>query len=41
MELEMPLVDKILIENGHDLILLPDGIAEDKLCEEIIDCKYY
>jgi D-3-phosphoglycerate dehydrogenase len=39
MELEMPLVDKTLIENGHDLILLPDGIAEDKLCEEIIDCE--
>lgn len=39
MELETPLVDKTLIENGHDLVLLPDGIAEDTLCEEIKDCE--
>ena len=38
MELETPLVDKTLQEQGHQLTLLPDGISEDKLCEEIVDC---
>jgi D-3-phosphoglycerate dehydrogenase / 2-oxoglutarate reductase len=37
-ELETPVIDKALIESGHNLILLPDGIAEDKLCEEIKEC---
>ena len=33
MELEVPLVDKTLVEWGHDLVLLPDGISEDALCK--------
>jgi D-3-phosphoglycerate dehydrogenase len=38
MELEVPLVDKTLVEWGHDLILLPDGISEEGLCKELEDC---
>ena len=38
MELEVPLVDKTLVEWGHDLVLLPDGISEDALCKELGDC---
>ena len=38
MELEVPLVDKTLVEWGHDLVLLPDGISEDALCKELEDC---
>lgn len=39
MELETPFVDKTLKESGHELILLPDGVAENILCEDIIDCE--
>ena len=39
MELEVPYVDKELIKNGHELILLPDGITENKLCEAVKDCE--
>lgn len=38
MELETPFLDKTLKEKGHHLILLPDGISEDKLSVEIKDC---
>ncbi len=38
-ELETPLVDKTLKAWGHDLVLLPDNISEDKLCNEIGDCE--
>ncbi|RKN77900.1 2-hydroxyacid dehydrogenase [Ulvibacterium marinum] len=38
MELETPLVDKTLRESGHRLVLLPDGVPEDKLVKEIEDC---
>ena len=38
MELELPLVDKTLIEWGHDLVLLPGGISEEGLCKELEDC---
>lgn len=38
MELETPFLDKTLKEKGHRLILLPDGISEDKLLVEIKDC---
>lgn len=38
MELETPLVDKTLREAGHRLVLLPDGISEEKLATEIEDC---
>ena len=38
MELETPFLDKTLQENGHELVLLPDGIAEDNLCKEVTDC---
>ena len=36
-ELETPIVDKTLKAWGHELVLLPDNVSEDKLCEEIID----
>ena len=39
MELETPLIDKTLIESGHDLKLLPDGISEEDLSKEIEDCE--
>ena len=39
MELEIPLVDEKLIEWGHKLVLLPDGISEDELCEAVCDCE--
>jgi len=38
MELETPLIDKTLQEAGHELVLLPDGISEEKLATEIEDC---
>lgn len=38
LELETPLIDKTLQENGHKLILLPDGVSEGELCEQIADC---
>ena len=38
MELEVPLVDKTLVEWVHDLVLLPDGISEEGLCKELEDC---
>lgn len=38
MELETPLIDKTLREAGHELVLLPDGISEEKLATEIEDC---
>ena len=38
MELETPIVDKTLREKGHNLVLLPDGVAEDILAKEVADC---
>jgi D-3-phosphoglycerate dehydrogenase len=38
MELETPLVDKTLSDNGHDLVLLPDGVSEEILQKELVDC---
>ena len=38
MELETPLIDKTLREEGHDLVLLPDGVSEERLIQEIKDC---
>jgi len=38
MELETPLIDKTLREKGHTLVLLPDGVSEKILMEEIADC---
>lgn len=38
MELETPLVDTTLRENGHDLVLLPDGVSEEILIKELEDC---
>ncbi|MEE8454280.1 MAG: hypothetical protein V3R90_05910, partial [Limibaculum sp.] len=37
MELETPHVDATLHAAGHDLVLLPDGIAEDALIAEVRD----
>jgi D-3-phosphoglycerate dehydrogenase len=37
LELETPHVDATLRERGHELVLLPDGIAEDALIEEVRD----
>jgi len=36
-ELECPVIDKALIDQGMDLVLLPDGIAEDVLIESVRD----
>ncbi|MCK0148152.1 NAD(P)-binding domain-containing protein [Arenibacter sp. F26102] len=38
MELETPLVDKTLREQGHNLVLLPDGVSEAILAKEVKDC---
>lgn len=38
MELEMPFLDSVLNEKGHDLVLLPDDISEEGLCLEVQDC---
>lgn len=38
MELETPFIDKTLREKGHNLVLLPDGVSEKILMEEIKDC---
>lgn len=36
-ELDVPLVDAELRAAGHDVVLLPDGVCEDRLCEEVKD----
>ena len=36
-ELETPHVDDTLRERGHELVLLPDGVSEDALIEEVRD----
>lgn len=38
MELETPYVDQTLRDQGHDLVVLPDGVSEDILTKEIEDC---
>ena len=38
MELETPFVDETLRKNGHDLVLLPDGVSEEILMKELEDC---
>lgn len=38
MELETPLIDKTLRKKGHNLVLLPDGVSEKVLIQEIADC---
>ena len=38
MELETPFVDETLRKNGHELILLPDGVSEEILIKELEDC---
>ena len=38
MELETPFVDETLRKNGHDLVLLPDGVSEENLMKELEDC---
>lgn len=38
-ELETSIIDKTLKEWGHELVLLPDGVAEDEICKEMIDCE--
>jgi D-3-phosphoglycerate dehydrogenase len=37
LELETPHVDATLRKAGHDLVLLPDGVAEDDLIEAVRD----
>lgn len=34
-ELEVPVVDAALREAGHEVILLPDGVPEETLCEAV------
>lgn len=38
MELETPLIDTTIRKKGHHLVLLPDGVSEKRLMEEIADC---
>ena len=34
-ELQMPRTDAALRAEGHTLVLLPDGVSEDELCEAV------
>lgn len=36
-ELEVPVVDAALRDAGHEVILLPDGVSEDALCDAVRD----
>lgn len=36
-ELEVPIVDAALRDAGHEVVLLADGITEDRLCAEVAD----
>lgn len=36
-ELECPVIDRVLLERGADLVLLPDGVSEDELAREVSD----
>lgn len=38
-ELECPIIDHALIEKGYELALLPDGVHEDTLIEEVRDAE--
>lgn len=38
-ELETPLVDQTLRDWGHELLLLPEDVAEDGLCAAAADCE--
>jgi D-3-phosphoglycerate dehydrogenase len=37
-ELELPMVDQVLREQGHELVLLPDNVPEEIFCTEIASC---
>ena len=36
-ELECPVIDRVLLESGVDLVLLPDGVSEEELAREVSD----
>ena len=36
-ELECPVIDRVLLESGADLVLLPDGVSEEELAREVSD----
>ena len=36
-ELEVPIVDAALRDAGYEVVLLADGITEDRLCAEVAD----
>ncbi len=36
-ELRMPVLDRALRDAGHDLVLLPDGVGEDGLADQVRD----
>lgn len=38
-ELEMPHADRVLRENGHELVLLPDGVSEEVFAREAEDAS--
>lgn len=38
-ELECPIIDKTLVERGHDLVLLPDGVDENDLTDAVRDAE--
>ena len=36
-ELECPVIDRVLLESGADLVLLPDGVSEEELARDVSD----
>lgn len=38
-ELECPIIDQTLVERGHELVLLPDGVDESELIDAVRDAE--
>ncbi|EPR69640.1 2-hydroxyacid dehydrogenase [Cyclobacterium qasimii] len=38
MELELPMVDQVLRDQGHELVLLPETVSEETLCVALEKC---
>ncbi|MBP7556303.1 MAG: C-terminal binding protein [Chitinophagaceae bacterium] len=37
-ELQTPVIDRMLRQEGHELILLSESVSEPQLCESVMDC---
>ncbi|WP_339714983.1 C-terminal binding protein [Cyclobacterium amurskyense] len=37
-ELELPMVDQVLRDQGHELVLLPETVSEEALCKAVETC---